>query len=74
MINIARAFVELMDEYGVTAYRIAKNTGFTQSYLSQIRHGKRIPNTGTIEKLAKGIGCDPAELLRNYPDEEAADK
>lgn len=45
-------FVELLQEKGITAYRVSKDTGVTQTTLSDWKTGRATPKTATLKKIA----------------------
>lgn len=58
----------------VRTMRIAKNlsqeslaleAAIDRTYISGIERGKRNPSLKLVEKLAKCLGCEPADLLRS---------
>lgn len=50
---------------GLTTTELAKRTGISQSYISQIENGKRgIPTDEMLLSLARGLGEDYAEFLK----------
>ncbi|MDE7194477.1 MAG: helix-turn-helix domain-containing protein [Oscillospiraceae bacterium] len=49
-------FVELLQEQGVTAYRVSKETGVTQTTLSDWKTGRAAPKMATLQKIADYFG------------------
>lgn len=49
-------FVELLQEKGITAYRVSKDTGVTQTTLSDWKTGRAVPRTATLQKIADYFG------------------
>ncbi len=45
-------FVELLQEKKITAYRVSKDTGVTQTTLSDWKTGRAVPKTATLQKIA----------------------
>lgn len=45
-------FESLLKENGITAYKVAKDTGVTQTALSNWKTGKSTPTTKTLQKIA----------------------
>lgn len=45
-------FEQLLQNFGVTAYRVAKETGVTQSTLSDWKRGRSTPKADNMKKLA----------------------
>lgn len=49
-------FETLLEKHGVTPYRVAKETGVTQTALSNWKTGKSVPNAKTLQKIADYFG------------------
>ncbi len=45
-------FVQLLQEKEITAYRVSKDTGVTQTTLSDWKTGRATPRTATLQKIA----------------------
>lgn len=45
-------FVQLLQEHGVTAYKVSKDTGISQSTLSDWKTGRAVPKLDKIVTLA----------------------
>jgi transcriptional regulator with XRE-family HTH domain len=43
---------------------LARRAGIAQNTLSQIELGHQVPSVSTLEKIARGLGVDLSELLR----------
>lgn len=54
--------LELMQEKGLTTYKIRKENIISQSALTAIKQGKGI-TTDTIAKLCKALDCQPGDML-----------
>lgn len=64
-------FMQLMEEKGVTAYRVAKDTGITQATLSRWKTGKVSPSIETLQVLAEYFGVTLDYLMGNtHADEQ----
>jgi transcriptional regulator with XRE-family HTH domain len=46
----------IMEKEGVTGYRIFKETGIGQSYISRILHNKANPNYLTLKRILDVLG------------------
>ncbi len=44
--------MQLLQEKGITAYRVSKDTGVTQTTLSDWKTGRATPRTATLQKIA----------------------
>ncbi len=49
-------FEQLIQKHGVSAYKVAKETGVTQSTLSDWKRGRSTPKTDNMKKLADYFG------------------
>ena len=49
-------FEQLLQERGVTAYKVSKETGVTQSTLSDWKRGRSTPKTDNMKKIADYFG------------------
>lgn len=67
--------MQLMEEKGVTAYRVAKDTGITQATLSRWKTGKVSPSIETLQVLAEYFGVTIDYLMGNaHIDEQTPPK
>lgn len=56
-------FVKLLKEHGTTAAQVAKDTGISQSTLSEWKHGNYQPKADKIKKIADYFGVSVAYLM-----------
>lgn len=49
-------FRKLLEERGVTAYQVGKETGISQAMFSEWKHGKYAPKVDKLMKLADYFG------------------
>lgn len=49
-------FEQLLQRYGVTPYKVSKETGVTQTALSNWKSGRSTPSTQTLQKIADYFG------------------
>lgn len=61
-------FEQLLQKYGVTAYKVSKETGVTQSTLSDWKRGRSTPKTDNMKKVADYFGVT-VDYLMNGKDE-----
>lgn len=64
-------FEQLLQERGITAYKVSKETGITQSTLSDWKRGRSTPKTDNMKKIADyfGVTVDylmTGEVSRDY--------
>ena len=45
-------FMQLLQKHEITAYRVSKETGVTQTTLSDWKTGRAIPRVATLQKIA----------------------
>lgn len=60
--------LKLLDQKGLTTYKIRKEKIISESTLQNIREGKRI-TTDSIAALCAALNCQPGEILEYVPDE-----
>ncbi|SET79344.1 Transcriptional regulator, contains XRE-family HTH domain [Lacrimispora sphenoides] len=63
-------FEQLLQKCGVTAYKVSKETGVTQSTLSDWKRGRSTPKTDNMKKIADYFGVTVDYLMTG---EEAKD-
>lgn len=56
-------FEKLLEKNGVSAYRVAKETGVTQSTLSDWKRGRSTPKTENMKKIADYFGVSLEYLM-----------
>lgn len=49
-------FEQLLQKYGVTSYKVSKDTGVTQTSLSNWKSGRSTPSVKTLQKIADYFG------------------
>ena len=63
-------FEQLLQKYKMTAYKVAKEAGVTQTALSNWKTGKSTPTTKTLQKLADYFGVTIDYLMTGTEEEE----
>lgn len=56
-------FEQLLQKYGVTSYKVAKDAGVTQTALSNWKSGKSTPTVKTLQKIADYFGVTVDYLM-----------
>lgn len=56
-------FEQLLQKHGVTPYKVAKETGVTQTSLSNWKAGRSVPSMKTFQKLADYFGVSIEYLM-----------
>jgi len=61
--------LNMLEEQGLTTYKIRKDKIISESTLQNIREGKRI-TTDSIAALCAALNCQPGDILEYVPDEQ----
>lgn len=56
-------FVDFLQQKGITAYRVAKETGISQGLMNQYKNGVKTPTVDNLIKIADYLGCSVDSLL-----------
>ena len=56
-------FEQLLQKNGVTAYKVSKETGVTQSTLSDWKRGRSTPKSDNMKKIADYFGVSVDYLM-----------
>lgn len=67
-------FEQLLQKYGVSAYKVAKETGVTQSTLSDWKRGRSTPKSENMKKLADYFGVSIDYLMTGKEKDEKGPK
>lgn len=67
-------FKQLLDERGLTAYRVSKDTGIPQTTFCDWKSGKSEPKTDKLWKIADYFGVTIAYFFDNYEEKEIGTK
>lgn len=67
-------FEQLLQKYGVSSYKVAKETGVTQSTLSDWKRGRSTPKLENMKKLADYFGVSIDYLMTGKDDLEKEPK
>lgn len=62
-------FVDLLQQKGITAYRVAKETGISQGLMNQYKNGGKTPTTENLIKIAEYFDCSIDFLLGRKKEE-----
>lgn len=66
-------FEQLLQKYGVTSYKVAKEAGVTQTALSNWKSGRSTPTTKTLQKIADYFGVTIDYLMTGKEDSERSE-
>lgn len=67
--GLASALTRTMRRLKVTQPELAARAGVTQSYISQICSGKKIPTIGTLRRICDALGIPTSDLICADEDE-----
>ena len=67
-------FSELLQKYGVTPYKVSKETGVSQSTLSDWKRGISTPKPDKLQKIADYFGVPLTYLLIGNTSEQKKEK
>ncbi len=65
-----KEFEQLLQSRGISSYKVAKDTGVSQTALSNWRSGKSLPTAKTLQKLADYFGVTIDYLMGTGQQEE----
>jgi len=61
---LGRAVQAIRAERGISQVQLAENTGFMQSWISNVEHGRRNVSWSNVGRLADGLGVSVSELAK----------
>lgn len=61
-------FEQLLQKHGITAYKVSKDTGVTQTSLSNWKAGRNTPSAKTLQKIANYFGVSVDYLMSGKED------
>lgn len=64
----SRNLRRLREQRGISQEMLAELAGLHRTYVGSVERGERNISIDNIERLAKALGLDPAELLRRDVD------
>lgn len=64
-------FEQLLQKYNVTSYKVSKETGITQTALSNWKSGRSTPTTKTLQKIADYFGVTIDYLMTGEEKEDS---
>jgi transcriptional regulator with XRE-family HTH domain len=53
----------IREERGISQVQLAADTGFMQSWISNVERGQRNPSWSNVVRLADGLGVSVSELV-----------
>lgn len=67
-------FQRLLEKYGITAYKVAKETGISTATLTNWKRGRYTPKPDKLQKIADYFGVPLSYLLTGKEEEEVSSK
>lgn len=67
-------FEQLLQKYNMTAYKVSKATGVTQTSLSNWKSGRNTPSAKTLQKIADYFGVTVDYLMTGQEDTSPKEK
>jgi predicted transcriptional regulator len=61
---LGRAVQAIRAERKISQVQLAANTGFRQSWISNVEHGRRNPSWSNVVRLATGLGVSTSTLVK----------
>lgn len=61
---LGQAVQAIRGERGMSQVQLAEATGFRQSWISDIEHGRRNPSWSSVVRLAAGLGVATSALVK----------
>jgi transcriptional regulator with XRE-family HTH domain len=68
---LGRAVRAIRQERGLSQVQLAEATGFMQSWISNVEHGRRNPSWSNVIRLAEGLGVNVSELAARAQEHRA---
>lgn len=62
--TVTKNIFRLMDNKGVSAYKLSKETGISESVISRWRSGEQSPSVSSLVKVAHFFDCGLSELMK----------
>ena len=67
MIDIASRLKFLREKRGMSIYRLAREAKVSQSFLSAIEAGQKVPTITTLQKICEALGISLVEFFTDEP-------
>lgn len=61
---LGRAVQAIRAEKSISQVQLAEATGFRQSWISNVEHGRRNPSWSNVVRLADGLGVPTSTLVK----------
>lgn len=60
--KVTKNIFTLMDNHGITAYKLSKETGISESVISRWKSGEQSPSISNLVKVAHYFNCGLSDL------------
>lgn len=64
LVALGRAVRAIREVRGISQVELAEASGFRQSWISSVEHGRRNPSWNNVVRLADGLGVRPSALVK----------
>ncbi len=64
-VDVSARIKRIRKDRKVSQYKLAKKSGISQSFLSTLESGKKIPTVSTLEKLCDALRISLSEFFRS---------
>ena len=68
--NYGKCLREIRKSRNISIYYISKETGISQSYISNLERGKNIPTVETMRRILDTLGLTLAEFFSEFDNDE----
>lgn len=58
---------QVLEQYGLSQYRLSKVSGLAPSYVTRLAQGKTVPVWTTVMRIATSIGADLGDFMPRPP-------
>lgn len=65
--NVATRLQSIREKRGLSIYRLAQMSGVSQSFLSAVEAGQKVPTVTTLERICTSLGISLAEFFDTTP-------
>ena len=62
--TVTKNIFQLMDTKGVSAYKLSKETGISESVISRWKSGEQSPSISSLVKVAHFFDCGLSEMMK----------
>ena len=62
--TVTKNIFKMMDIQGVSAYKLSKETGISESVISRWKSGEQSPSLSSLVKVAHYFQCGLSELMK----------